>query len=257
MVQEFAIIGQQRSGTTVLSDLFNRHPNFYVAKEIFHPGDADSFQAFCALRLKEVWDGSLSQRSVLFGEFVESLKEKSGKAIIGYNVKYASCHHLDGDWRLLTARPGLFDFLALRGAGIIHVVRSNVFRSALSNIRASATGVWHSNVKCDTARPAIEIDVRRLSELITSTRLEMAAAASLISRCSNVMTVFYEDLFSDDKFDSRQIDRLAQFFSTDASLFNGIPQLARLSAKDWREGVLNWRDVESAVGAEFPGMLVD
>lgn len=257
-MKEVAIIAQQRSGTTALTELLNTDARFYVATEIFHPGDAqpNSFFSFCAERLRSSYDGSLSTRRDLFGDFVQDVRARSGAEFVGYNVKYGSCHNLDGDWRSLSSPPALFEILEMRGAGVIHLVRTNVFRSALSNIRASETNVWHLRAGADVAIPRIEIDICLLLRLIEHTQAEIETATNWLFNFPRLFTARYEDMFDGDWFDRRFTDSLAGFFGIDAG-FSSMPKLEKLGAADWREIVNNWWDVEREVALNFPRILLD
>ena len=257
-MKEFAIVAMQRSGTTVLTALLGGDPRFYVAREIFHPqaSEADSFRTFCASRLRDGYQGSLAERSALFGPFVQSLREKSGKPIIGYNVKYGSIHHLDGDWRSLSGRPSFFDILEQRGAGIIHLVRGNVFKSALSNARAAATDLRRAPAGALTPRPAVTVGVGELQRLIETTVREIEAATRWLIGFPRLMTIRYLEMFDGDRFDAGFVQRLNRFFGL-RDAFAGAPALAKLASDDWRADVDNWREVERMMNLNFPRISVD
>jgi hypothetical protein len=257
-MKEFAIIAQQRSGTAVLTELLNANARFYVATEIFHPGEdqPDSFLSFCAERLRSSYDGSLSTRRDLFGDFVQDLRARRGAEFVGYNVKYASCHNLDGDWRSLSSPPALFEILETRGAAVIHLVRTNVFKSALSNLRASETDIWHLPAGGDAAIARIEIDVCALLRLIELTQAEIETATKWLFSFPRLLTAHYDDMFEGDRFNAEFIRKLNRFVGLTGA-FSDAPALTRLVPGDWREGVSNWRDVESMMNLNFPRICID
>ncbi len=257
-VREFAIVAMQRSGTTVLTELLNSDARFYVATEIFHPGEdqRDSFLSFCAERFRTSAGGSLPQRRDLFRDFVHDLRAKAGAEIVGYNVKYGSCHNLDGDWRGLSQPPALFEILEMRGASIIHVIRTDVFKSALSNVRAAATNLWHFPAGGGVAIPRIEVDVFSLLRLIEFTHAEIETATKWLVSFPRLFTARYENMFDGDRFDRRFTESLAGFFGVEAK-FSGDPKMKKLGAANWREDVANWREVEREVQLKFPRILLD
>ena len=255
---EFAIVAMQRSGTTVLTELLNSDLRFHVAAEIFHPGEdqLDSFFSYYAGHLRTSFGGSMPKRRDIFRNFVHDLRAKAGAEIVGYNVKYGSCHNLDDDWRGLSSPPAFFEILEMHGAGVIHVIRTNVFKSALSNVRAATTNRWHLPAGGGGAIPRIEIDVFSLLRLIEFTYAEIETATKWLFSFPRLLTARYENMFDGDRFDRRFVDSLAAFFDIEAR-FSGEPKMKKLGAADWRENVTNWRDIEREVQLSFPRLSLE
>jgi hypothetical protein len=250
---EFAIVAMQRSGTGVLTAFLNTHSEFFVLREVFNPDGLglESFNTFLAAqRLAVDMLTRLDSRAPLFGEYLSHVAAMTGRPHVGFNVKYSSCHHLDGDWKDHTTRPHLLDFMSQRRGRILHLVRRNTFLQALSLSTAEHTGVWHITDDAERTARLVEIDVGRLTANIRQiTRLTSTFETLLDDDC-NALKLYYEDLFDHEgAFAPTFIESVAAFLGVNPSGFCPIPSLLKIAPANWRDGVANWQEVEKAVTA--------
>jgi LPS sulfotransferase NodH len=239
---DFAIIGMQRTGTTVLTHALLSNPALFVAKEIFHPEavEPESFSIFCSKARHR------SNTETIYGKFIDSLRASSRKPVIGVNVKYSSCHRLDGEWKNLTEAPHIFSIFKKRNTKVIHIVRKNMLEVAISNLVARATNVWHSEHNSLKAYEPVAIDSASVIDILKTYEREKAAFESYIQSYPWRITVFYEDMFQNGVFSERELARVSAFLGVN-NIFCTTPFLTKIIPSDLSKAVLNWSDIRLKV----------
>jgi LPS sulfotransferase NodH len=247
----FVIVAMQRSGTLLLTKTINSHPNVVCMEEVFHPQapDNESFAQFCQLRASTKDLSYLSGRVILFYEFLDHTAKTKHVENVGFNVKYGSCHQLDGDWKDYTRRPALFDLMKSWNGRIIHLVRRNVFLQALSLIKAQQTGIWHLPLGRPAISRAVHVRVDELTFRMDSIRKLVSVFSGYLDDDPNVLKVYYEDMIKSGKFQPEIVESVSDFLGIRLKP-DAKPQLSRTSLPDWREDVVNWQEVECAVPVE-------
>ncbi len=257
---EFAIMGMQRTGTSVLTNMLNTHPEIYAASEIFHPNgddESDSFDKFCQGGGDDRQSFcTLSARQRAFALFMDSLRERSGKRRIGINVKYSSCQHLDGDWKHLSDPPDLFHIFYQREIRIVHLVRTNAVEMAVSLALASATGNWHQAAGSAAARPPVALAPDSIVNFTALYVRELAAFNRFTASYPWLLTLSYERLFEDGEFSRSIVSQLAAFLDIDAQ-FEWRPSLDKIMPKDISKAVSNWDEIIAAVVKAGFGRFLD
>jgi hypothetical protein len=74
------------------------------------------------------------------------------------DIKYGHLMNFTSGWWDVLSRPLLFDIAKSRGIPIIHLVRRRVFETVISNMYASATGVWRASSAEELQIIQIDID---------------------------------------------------------------------------------------------------
>jgi hypothetical protein len=250
---EFAIIGYQRTGTGVLTSMLNSSDDIYAAAEIFHPEAVgiESFARFYANNRSDM----LSDRAYKYGQYIDMLRTETGKPKIGVNIKYGSCHHLDGDWKALSGPPKLFEVLSSRGSRIIHTVRRNLFRAAISNVMASSTGIWHMDLASIRLKDAIAADPDLIVQIMRLYERELTMFNQYTSDYPQIMTIEYEELFREGMFSHEVLNDVAEFLEV-RGRFDHVPRIQKIMPENWTDAFLNSAAIEQAVSdAGYDHML--
>ena len=164
----FVVIGFQRTGTEILSEILNSHPEISAFQEILLPSYEPTFVVGGHLVSKGIFPldnflrengcpklplvSSIEAESLLdryFEYLCARVRESSHTEtkrqahLVGVNIKYS---------QLMDNNPGLWDsnappfllcYLKSRGVQLIHTTRKNVLHCAISHLIAEQRGVWH------------------------------------------------------------------------------------------------------------------
>jgi hypothetical protein len=141
---KFVIFSLPRTGSTLLSKSLNKHPDIFCDDEIFHFAFRDYFSPnqfrflkikllpkkinyiinypFTALRMKGFLDNYFTNKAG------ENFKAR------GFKLMYYQTFYT----------PGLLSYLKKNNIKIILLLRENILRNALSDLRARSTGIYHN-----------------------------------------------------------------------------------------------------------------
>lgn len=251
MLNEIAIIGMQRTGTTVLSRLLGSDRGTFVCGEIFHPGapDRESYQAFADRMAQDRGENVLGMAPAeVYDSFIDYIRMVTGARTIGVNVKYSSLHRLNPTWHSLSARPAIIDIFKRRAVGIIHLVRRDVISVALSNCLATATGRWHIVDPDPRPIPKVFADIARIDQIVSLYGRELEAFNAVIGDYPYQLTLYYEDMFENGIFSEKFISKLEEFTGGDCS-FDRVPQLAKVMPIDPADAFSNWDEIQAFIAS--------
>lgn len=141
---KFVIFTLPRTGSTLLSKSLNKHPDIFCDDEIFHFAFRDYFSPnqfrfikiklfpkkinylinypLTALKMKGFLDNYFTNKSG------ENFKAR------GFKLMYYQTFYT----------PGLLSYLKKNNIKIILLLRENILRNALSDLRARSTGIYHN-----------------------------------------------------------------------------------------------------------------
>ena len=135
--RHFLILGQYRSGTTLLVSLLNSHPDIHCGHEILLPQNAKVL---------------LSPKY-----FIKGQAARYNKKVYGFKVMWPQLKRQ----RLINPEKLLHD-LYEEGWKFIYLKRLNIFHQTISHLVASARGQWHYHADDLSERPLVTIDCDRL-----------------------------------------------------------------------------------------------
>ena len=164
----FVVIGFQRTGTEILSEILNTHEDITAFQEILLPSYEQEFAIGLHLISEGIYpldnflrENSCSKLSLVssteseslldrYFEYIQGRVRQSARSsskrqgrLIGINVKYSQLNdHNPGLWDS-NAPPFLLCYLKSRGVQLIHTTRKNVIHCAISSMIATQRGVWH------------------------------------------------------------------------------------------------------------------
>jgi hypothetical protein len=159
---KFVIFTLPRTGSTLLSKSLNKHPEIFCDDEIFHFSFKNYFSPnqfrFLKIRFfpKKInyiinYPVTYLKLNSFLDKYFRNKRGESFKAK-GFKLMYYQTYYM----------PGLIDYLKKNDVKIILLLRKNVFRNALSNMRARKTGVYHhrkENVKTISGLPKLNVNV--------------------------------------------------------------------------------------------------
>ena len=140
----FIIFTLPRTGSTLLSKSLNRHPEIFCDDEIFHFSFRDYFSpnqfrflklSFLPKKINYVINFPITVLR-LNGFLNKYYTNKSGENFKarGFKLMYYQTFYM----------PGLIKYLKKNDVKVILLLRENILRNALSDLRARATGIYHN-----------------------------------------------------------------------------------------------------------------
>lgn len=223
--RRFVIFAQGRSGSTLLADLLNSHPQVYCADEIltWKRRDPTRYALAC----------SVGHHGDTYGFKVKIYQLTEAQEI---------------------ADPGAWlRRMHAEGWAIIHLRRANVFRQALSSMVAAQRRLYHLEGSASAPAP-VAIDAGQLLEqTLQRSHLCTAEAQALegIPHCS----VVYEDDLLDPAHHQRTASRVFEFLGLEeVTVSTGLRKIADTSLE---QVVANADEVLAVMGASpFADLLV-
>lgn len=187
--QKFCIFAQGRTGSTLLCDLLNSHPQIHCDKEILY-------------------------HHVLFPQlYIDGKLKKSSKNIYGFKVKI---YQLSQDQNIKD--PNLFlQRLHQENWKIIYLRRNNLFRHALSSLIAESRKQWHIKKQHEAVKyEPVSIDCDRLLEIISSRQKLLRQEENSLEGIPHI-TINYETDLLDQTSQQRSVNMICDSLGIDSS----------------------------------------
>jgi len=266
-----ALVGAQRSGTTVIGRLAGAQPAARYAGEIFHavrgPHDDIEYRKF--QYIPEV--NFFSYREILFARFpslsypsyqnqraiwhcyVEFLFSFSPDQIWVIDIKYNSLHHLNPIWHNAVERPSVIDLLAEMQVPILHLIRGDLFAQAVSEARSHIIGRWHSSkAEAPTGPPAaaIPLDPAELEQIMVRNAYMTSRMREILRFYPRCEELEYDEILGRGDLSMAARTRIAELFDLGPPL-SGELDLRKMTPPTLNDIVPNRRGV-LAYFAETP-----
>ena len=192
------ICAAQRSGTTAFHSVLRKN-NVFCPGEIFHPGrnQTDSFFYYLKNIRKLSYLDIVTNNTECWTNYLSYLEELAGEKDMVLDIKYNSWHHFNSSWHQPVHPPRLLGLLP-RTTWIIHIIRRNIFAQVLSGEVAQKRGQFHNNTDEDLSSMKFAVDVERFSKKYELIEESTEKYCEWLEDRKNVMTFYYEDLFSDN-----------------------------------------------------------
>lgn len=256
------ILAAQRSGTNALRSVLDTHPEISAEMgEIFEespgaPLPNSRFFEFLAARVKEDPTWALpNRRKELFVDFLDRIPALTGKALNVIDVKYNSTHHLDGYWREPGEVPAFFDIIRDLRIPIVHLIRENMLKTIISELRAEVLNQYTAIHGDAVNRQPIYIAPHKVLHRIRRLDQSISVVRNLLSSYLKSIELTYEEVFNISDIttpgeirplNSECLERLAKFFGRDAA-FDNRPQYQKLTDNRLEVAIENWTEVRSAL----------
>ena len=248
-LKDFFILTAPRSGSTVLTRTLDRHPQIFCAGELFHPSEKiyhpEWHFPFIGTKKKKGFSRKIFSVTNYIKGYISGVSfikkfysTRNEKAIRGF--KLMNGHTKDF--------PAVWNYLKDRDLKIIVLIRKNTFREALSSFRARKIGVFHSAEDSSLAEQKVNVDAALLKKRVDE--LEAINANILqLSQGKDHIVIAYEE------FEEWQtmLDKVFEFLAVEKIEMQ--PELRKISAANWRNGVENYQQVEATMKEKYAHFL--
>ncbi len=253
------LLARQRSGTSALSSIMQKHPEVCNPGEPFHIGHFDKPTNFFAYKERIVRDNPAIMRPDRNLDLLNSFIDWTNETLSGttfLDVKYNQTHFLNGESYLPTQPPWLVKHALINKIPIIHLTRKNHLRTFISEARARKTGVWHSRTGGEVKDDSVHLNVEQLMSHIKSCDAAMHMFAGWMVQRPRVFTIDYSQLFKDS-------GHLSDMAINGINRITGLESLADLksdfvktAATDLHKAVSNYDKVAEVLGnSDYAWML--
>lgn len=136
------------------------------------------------------------QRKLLDGFIAHLRSSYEGKSLLVLDVKYAHVHNFNSFWWDPLDSPYLLQYAKRNRLKIVHLIRRDVYRTAISGFYASETGVWRARTEEETRQIRIVVDRARLQKKAGLVARTIARFDEWLARVPHLQ-IDYEDLLGD------------------------------------------------------------
>ena len=225
----FVIYGQGRSGSSVLLDLIGSHPDVYCESEIFNEK--------VAARLLKPWD------------YLHARADLSPKPAYGCKMKI---YQMTDDQGIEDPHQFMLDLHA-GGWKVIHLVRQDLFRKALSLVVAETRGQFLDRKSGGTGVDSIAIDPVRLEAAMRERKNADEAELAALEGIPHVRVTYEEDLL-DSANHQAVSDRVLEYLGIETAPVE--TRYVRTSRGHVSDYVSNYEDVHAYLSStEFAPYL--
>jgi LPS sulfotransferase NodH len=234
-MKKFIILTTQRTGSTLLWQFLNLHPQIDGHGEVFLKmmKREDSFNAYInGLRLGGVKKVFFYKE--LIDEFFIHLENHAPPETraIGFKLMYNQLN------------PKLKSYLIKNDFGILHLIRKNYLKIIISRESAQKRSFYHAKKDNEIEKIKVDLNTNLLLQALDQISAEVDKCKNEFSSC-NYQEVFYEDFVSDRKSESLKI---LQFLNLpDLDLGNQEFPLMKINSDKLPEIIENYSNVESLI----------
>lgn len=158
---KFIVFTTPRTGSTLLVKSLDTHPDIFCAGEIFLLSGTQ-FHGECSFKF---WKFPLPKKAIYLLNFPNmwmNLKSflnrfftpKKGEKARGFKLMHFQTAYL----------PGIIDYLKKNDVKVILLLRENLLKNTLSDLRARHTGVYHNSGASTEKLPKFKVDVETLGK---------------------------------------------------------------------------------------------
>jgi len=227
--KKFLIYTRGRTGSTVLTDLLNCHPDVFCDYEIFNLSNTKT-----KVRYPRLYIDSCAKRAVL-----------KGKQVYGFKVKieqFRDEHNYPDD-------IDLFNRLNDDGWKFIYLKRENSLNHKISGIISNKTNVFHVKRDKDFSHGRINIDCQLLLDILNWGDELDRMEEDKIDGIPHLKLVYENDLLDNSKHQSTA-DKAFSFLGVDSHQVN--TRLKKIIPANLRDIILNYDEmVEFLKGTKF------
>lgn len=271
----FILVGSQRSGTNFFREVMNTNPDVAVHGEVLWPYPLPNvYHNFARTMVSRAMPPiSPADGMALVDDYFVHVVDDTRRghpqkaerlAMVGVDIKYNQLSFISPLNRDLGKGPFLLDYLSDRNVPVVHMVRRNLAKQALSLTIAESRNVYH-NYAGDAFEGKVEVSTDRLMnfcEWIQSQRDLFRKLSASVS----VIEVTYEDVADSCRAAGADGDisahpcmkQLADFLEITPN-FHNPTTIKKVINKPYRQILSNFKQVVSALKnsafAEFAGTL--
>src|SRR6187551_1816800 len=148
------LLARPRSGTVALREIVADNPGVFMIGEIFHNKFVDKPVYYYNYYLQQITETpalalpSAENQTLLFSNYIKHATSKlmqAGRARdwLLFGINYNSLHSMNTYWQNIYDVPFVIQIIRKNGYHVVHLIRRNIVATAVSEMRAKITGVWH------------------------------------------------------------------------------------------------------------------
>lgn len=218
--KKFIIFGQPRTGSTLLADLLNSHPNVFCEGEILNA------KTFKIVKLPNLY---------VQGRCIKTSNKIYGFKALMYQLIEEHC--ID---------PGEFvNTLNTNNWTIINVVRQNYLRSIISSKVAAARNKWHFHSQDLPRMQKINVDPDLLLQCLEKRELYIDKESEILSKIQHIRVVYETDLLLPENHQST-CDRI--FEALEVNSVKVKSKLVKTTANELSDVIENYDEIASKIG---------
>jgi LPS sulfotransferase NodH len=231
---KFVIYTRGRTGSTVLTELLNCHPEIFCDVEIFN-------FIYCGSRIKFPipYIKSCSKRSAVYG-----------KSVYGFKVKIAQLrveHQYSNYDKILSD-------LSKDGWKFIHLKRVNFLRHKLSSLIATETKIFHLRNGEAGEQRKIHVDFDVIMEGITYGEEVERTEEENLKNIPHIKVIYETDILDNSKH-QETADRIFEYLGL--SPHPVTTDLKRITVDRLQDMIINYEEIEKRLkGTRFEKYLV-
>jgi hypothetical protein len=262
------LLATQRSGTHLLKAALDTHPRIAAPfGEVFDADDEYSKLNFFRYMLERAQTDPKCvlphQRLNLFEEYLKVVPAICGKPHVVLDIKYNSIHHVHTVWQTNVQSPPLFEFIHENKIPVIHLLRKNLLKTVISNMRAKELQQYHRiNEPPITAK--IHVDPQLVLACLDILNTLHAEIAQAIMRCPRILTLYYEELLCESPGDAgnetllnpEPLRQIAALFNVEPN-FRSQPLTKKVTPNDLRDVIVNYDELQSALAGSKYAQYLD
>jgi LPS sulfotransferase NodH len=202
--QWFVVVGARRTGTNILREILNTNPEVAMLGEVFTPSQAPAhwvnFVSAQNLRgLHPITTANAISLVDDYFQFVEyrirnhwSGDRKAASHRLGFDIKYDQLWQITPSDQPSASPPFLLSYFKLHQVLLIHTIRENVIKCAISEMIAQQRNLWHNydSVRIDRWYYLDSSDCLNRARLIVKRRAEFER----LGEGCDVLRAYYEQL---------------------------------------------------------------
>lgn len=270
----FVIVCNIRTGSTMLQNLLNSHPNARCFFELFHrhkTSIAFGVKGYRRKNTDKILVNLRNENPVLFLEQQIFSKQPKYIQAVGFKLLYSQCRRgrqwwdepeYDFWWEDVGPEPKwegntryLWDFLAEERIPIIHLTRNNLLESKVSALIAQHTGQWGigatGGMRTQAIPKKIRLDIEEFEKDLRGEELFRKEVRKRFAQ-SPMLEVTYEDLIGAQK---KELSRVLKFLGLNNYELNTPTQ--KLRDYNLPELIENYSDLKSYFsGSPFEFMFI-
>ncbi len=237
----FVIFTLPRTGSTLLSKSLNKHPEIFCDDEIFHFSFRDYFSPqqfrFWKIRFlpkKINYIINYPRTSLILKNFLDQFytnKQGENFKARGFKLMYYQTFYT----------PGLISYLKKNNIKVILLLRENILRNALSDLRARATGIYHNQDDNEEQRSGLSkftVDTETLKQRMDNIIKQNKKLANIVHD-TNYLKIRYED-FTDWNV---TMNRIAKFLNVSTTEISAGAK--KLNPDNLTDMIENYSEVEN------------
>ena len=183
---KFVLISIKCSGTTLVSEYLNSHPDIFMAKELFKvSGDGRNIDA-----------GEYRNSNLTISKFLDEFyaRGSEGNKACGFKLT------LDQIERFREIQ----EYLIQNKIACIYMERSNILKTYVSRMSSRTSNIYHTDSDINIAPVILDADI--VKKDLDDISCQITMAKTLVKQLKN-LTIIYEDLIKNTSIELRRIQK--------------------------------------------------